>query len=77
MKLDESESTFKNRTKLWWHCLTHFHKFENHYVTNYLIKGDYIDCIRCHTCSMKIDRCIRKMEGRTYDRYGHWDSTYE
>ena len=85
MKLDVSEPTLKNKIKLHWHCLTHRHEYERHYFdirTDSKLLGDifpknYVDCIRCHTCSMKIDRCIRKMEGRTYDRYGHWDSTYE
>ena len=87
MKLDISEPTLKNKIKLHWHCFTHCHQSERHYNYEFVVhhflnitpvtKKKYIDYIRCHTCSMKMDRCIRKMEGRTYDRYGHWDSTYE
>lgn len=87
MKLDMAEPTLKNKIKLHWHCLIHNHQSERHFnyefVEHHLLnrtpvsKERYVDYIRCHTCAMKIDRCIRKMEGRTYDRYGHWDSTYE
>jgi len=86
MKTDMAKPTLKNKIKLHWHCFTHCHQSERHYSYEFLkhtsfgketIDPNYIDCIRCHTCSMKIDRCLRKMEGRTYGRYGHWDSTYE
>ena len=85
MKLDMADPTLKNKIKLHWHCFTHGHQSERHYHYEFGepdfegrgLREKYIDYIRCHTCSMKIDRCIRKMEGRTYDRYGRWDSTYE
>jgi hypothetical protein len=87
MKLNIAEPTLKNKIKLYWHCFAHNHQPERHYhyefVERHILnrvpvtKEKYIDYIRCRTCAMKIDRCIKKMEGRTYDRYGHWDSTYE
>lgn len=42
--------TFKNRVKLWLHCLFHFHRTGHFYSEN---KLKYVFCVECHSMAMQ------------------------